>query len=235
MAKRLLVLGIMVGLAITAVYASPMGPVRPAMGRFGLEFEAASESRKMDISGNGTNTTNRKVESVLLLGRGTYGLTDRIELTARLGAADLDGRDMTAAAVKIGSNYRFAWGIGIGGILYDAGNWNLAAQGNYFAHTGHEPKAPYNTTSGKMKFWDYNIGLQVQGKFDQFLPYVGVKYSSARVDYSNINGENYKDEANKNVGVYCGAGVEFAPQWSGYIEGRFVDETSFGGGIRYTF
>jgi len=203
------------------------------MGRFGLEFEAASESRKYEQ--DGTNFSGRKCESVLLLGRGSYGLTDRVEVTARLGAADLEGHAAGAGGQKLSSNYRFAWGAGVGGILYDAGNWNLAAQGNYFSHTGHEID---NVASSKIKYWDYNLGLQVQGKFDQFLPYVGVKYSNARADYSNVTvgaTNNYKDEAEDNIGVYCGAGVEFAPQWSGYIEGRFVDETSFGGGIRYTF
>lgn len=225
-----------------AVQAGPMGPVQPQVGRFALEFEAASEMRRTEWSPNVND--KRKAESILYLGRGSYGLTDRVEVYARLGAANLKVKDVsdigpngpfTTLGATINGKSKLAWGLGLSGILYDAGTWNLAATANYFSHNGHDAKAPDNNSD--YDYWDYNLGLQLQGKFNQFLPYLGVKYSNSRVDYSKVRGAGvtYKDDQERNIGVYGGAAVHFTPQWSAYLEGRFVDETSFGGGIRYLF
>jgi len=242
--RKVLVIALVVGLAVTAAYSGPMGPVKPTMGRFGLEFEVASDRRDMEWSQN--RVDKWRAENLYFLGRGSYGLTDKVELTVRLGGANLDLVDkvdgVTAGESTFDGSSQFAWGVGLSGILYDAGTWNIAGTANYLAHSSHDGPitgAVPNTTSSNqdVDYREWQIGLQIQGKYDQFLPYLGVKYSDARVDYNKFYGRTNiaDDESDKNVGVYVGAGFELTPQWSGYIEGRFVDETSFGGGIRYTF
>jgi hypothetical protein len=42
-------------------------------------------------------------------------------------------------------------------------------------------------------------------------------------------------ESEKNFGLVVGSALDFAPQWSCFFEGRFLDETAFGGGIRRDF
>ncbi len=237
--KRILGLAAMGVLLATASYAGPMGPVDPTMGRFGLEFELASDRRDMEWSGNVAD--KYRAENLSFLGRGSYGLTDKVEVSVRLGGASMDHInrvDVNAAEQTFEGSGEFAWGLGIGAVLYDAGTWNIAGQANYLAHSGHTGNIlPAGTTNNDIDFSEWNVGLQIQGKYDQFLPYLGVKFSDASVEYNKLGGATGRadDEAEDNVGIYLGAGFDLTPQWSGYIEGRFIDETGFGGGIRYTF
>lgn len=238
--KRILGLAICGALLATASYAGPMGPVDPTMGRFGLEFELASDRRDMEWSGNVADKS--RVENLSYLARGSYGLTDKVEVSVRLGGASMDIVDKVDVGGGVEQTFEgsgeFAWGLGIGAVLYDAGTWNIAGQANYLAHGGHTGNIlPAGITNNDIDFSEWNIGLQIQGKYDQFLPYLGVKFSDATVDYNKYGGAtNVADEeAEDNVGIYVGAGFDLTPQWSGYLEGRFIDETGFGGGIRYTF
>lgn len=242
MVKKALVVGIAAAVCVTAASAGPMGPVKPTMGRFSLEGEVASERRDMEHTT--TPADKMRAEAVDFVGRISYGLTDKVEVTARLGGADLDVVDRAdvaaiGGAVANGSTFdgssQFAWGLGISAILYDAGTWNLAGNANYFSHADHNGNWGA-VTNNDLNYSDWNIGVQAQGKWDQFLPYLGVKYSDARIDFDKINGAARADAESENVvGVYVGTGFDLTPQWSGYVEGRFIEETSFGGGIRYTF
>jgi hypothetical protein len=237
--KKALAIAVVLGLAVTAAYASPMGPVKPTMGRFGLEFEVGAGQRDMEREIAANN--KMEAENLMFLGRLSYGLTDKVELTVRLGAQDLDA-DFTAPTTgNYDGNSKFAWGVGLSGILYEAGTWNIAGVANYFSSSSHNGRTTGNigaTTNTEVDYFDWNIGLQIQGKYDQFLPYLGVKYSDAKAEIDRWNNAaitNGDYEAEDNVGIYVGAGFDLTPQWSGYVEGRFIDETSFGGGIRYTF
>lgn len=237
--KRILGIALCGAVFATASYAAPMGPVKPAMGRFGLELEIAADRRDMEWS---TNTNDKdRVENLYFLGRGTYGLTDKVEVTVRLGGAGMDVVDLVdvnATENTFNGSSEFAWGLGIGAIVYDAGTWNIAGQANYLAHGGHTGTiTPAGTTNNDFDYSEWQVGLQIQGKYDQFLPYLGVKYSDATLDYNKVAGATGVADSNSdgNFGVYVGAGFDLTPQWSGYLEGRFVDETSFGGGVRYTF
>jgi hypothetical protein len=238
MFKKALAITVLTGVAVTSAYAGPMGPVKPSMGRFGLEFEVSADDRDMEWTGNAADKSH--AENINYLGRLSYGLTENVEIYGRLGGASfdiVDDVDVNATEQTFEGSGEFAWGGGIAGILYDAGTWNIAGNANYLAHSSHTGTiTPAGTTNNDIDFSEWNLGLQIQGKYDQFLPYLGVKYSDATIEYNRLGGAAVADEeSDNNVGVYVGAGIDLAPQWSAYIEGRFVDETSFGGGIRYTF
>lgn len=237
--RKALAIAVVLGLAATAALANPMGPVKPTMGRVGVEFEIAAGTR--DMERETARTEKLEAEQLAFLGRLSYGLTDMVEISARLGVQEIDA-DFTAPTTGAfnGSN-EFVWGVGISGILYDAGTWNLAGQANYLASSSHTGATTGNIVNNANNEIDYNawvIGLQIQGKYDQFLPYLGVRYSNAEVEFKRWNNASVADrnyEAENNFGIYVGAGFDLTPQWSGYVEGRFIDETAFGGGIRYTF
>lgn len=229
MLKRISTMVVIGAVTVTAAYAGPMGPVRPQMGRWGVEFEASIDNRDMEAENNAAN--QNEAENLNLLGRLSYGLTDRVEVGARLGVSDLDVDRRAGTTNNFTGSSEFAWGIALGAILYDAGTWNLAGNANYLAHDDH-------TTGGTtVDYSEWNIGAQIQGKYDMFYPYLGVKWSDATLEPTNGNalGTTSDFESENNVGVYVGAGWDLTPNWGGYVEGRFIDETSFGGGIRYTF
>lgn len=224
-----------------AATAAPVGWIHPEMGRFTIGGEVHKVTdRDMEQNAAGGRNTG-EVESLMWLGRGSYGLTDQFEIYGRLGGADADlsGTGSTTG-FTLNTGSEFAWGIGIQGIIYDAGTWNLAGDAQYFAHNDHTNTSSGgagfipNNTRGEFDWKEWQLALQVQGQFDQFYPYLGVKFSDVTLDFSQPGGTP-DVEADDNVGVYVGAGFNISPQWSGYVEGRFVDETAFGGGISYRF
>ena len=132
-----------VGLMVLSVHATPIGPVRPDMGRFSLEFEVASDRREMVVSNNGAD--KREVENLYLLSRASYGMTDNVEITVRLGATGMDYVDRVdnnGTETTFGGSSQLTWGIGIGAILYDAGTWNLGGVANYLSHNNHSGSWP---------------------------------------------------------------------------------------------
>lgn len=237
---RTLAVVVILALASAAAHAGPMGPIKPKYGRLSVEFEASSDRREMELS---TNRQDRsRSENVNYLGRLAYGLTDKVEVSARLGGANLDVVDLADAGNQaeqtLNGNNQFSWGLGLSGIIYSPGRWFIGGTANYLAHRDHngtlEPPA---ATGFDVNYAEWNLGLQVQATFDRWQPYVGVKYSDARNEYDQWAGVAMtgRDGSDQHVGLYLGAGLDITPQWSGYLEGRFIEETAFGGGIRFTY
>lgn len=229
MLKKVSAAVVMGAVISTVAYAGPMGPVKPTMGRWGVEAEASLDER--DMEAENTTTNQNEAENVNILGRISYGLTDRVEASVRLGVTDMEVNRTAGTTTNFAGSSEFAWGVALGAILYDAGTWNLAGSANYLAHDGHA------TGAADIDYSEWNIGAQLQGKYDMWMPYLGVKWSDATIEQNTGTplGAGGDFESDDNVGVYVGAGWDLTPNWSGYIEGRFIDETAFGGGIRYTF
>jgi len=242
MLKRSLSLFALIAVLIPSAGAGPMGPVRPSVGRFGLQVDVSADSHKTRWSQNAAD--RRKADSLMVFGQGSFGLTDKVEIYGRLGGANLKIKDssdigpngpFSAIGATIKGTNKLAWGIGIGAVLYDAGTWDFSGTANYLGHNSHDGKEPDGNS--EIDYWECNIGAQVQAKYDQFYPYLGVKYSDNAVDYVRVRGNSvtYKDRTHEHIGLYVGTGVDFSPQWSCYVEGRFIDETSGSAGIRFTF
>lgn len=215
--KQLLVAMMAGVLVATSAGAAPIGWINPEAGRVGVGVEVGTVTgRDLEPTGG----TNVEIESIYYVVRGSYGLTDQLEVYARLGGADLDADGGLGDA-----GAELAWGLGAQGILYDAGTWNLAADGTFFAHNDHS----FGSREGDFSEW--HLALQAQTQFEQFYPYIGVRYSDATLE---IAGQQDRD-ADDNFGVYVGSGFNVTDQISAYLEGRFIDETAFGAGIAYRF
>lgn len=209
-----MVTGLMV---TTAATAAPIGWINPKAGRATVGVEAGTvTSRDLEPTGG----TSVELESIYYGLRGSYGLTDNFEVYARLGGADLDASSGLGDA-----DGELAWGFGAQGIFYNAGAWNLAADATYFAHNDHS----FGSNEGDFSEW--HGAVQAQTQIEQFYPYVGVRYSDATLE---INNQPDRD-ADDNVGVYVGSGFNISDSLSAYLEGRFIDETAFGGGLTYRF
>ncbi len=231
-----------------SVSAGPMGPVRPAAERIGVEFEVASDERDLTWSGNSADIST--VENIAYIGRLSYGVTDRIEIHLRLGSTTLDLTDRPDATNAVPAIFngtrQFTWGGGFGAILVDERGWNLALQANALVHERHTGawSGAVNGTVNDYDYTEWQAGLQVQGRYPEFLflrnavPYLGVKYSDATLDENVYCGQRVTPpahDADDNFGVYTGIGFDLAPRWTMYLEGRFVDETSVGAGVRFLY
>lgn len=225
--KRFFGVALVGGILAGTVSAAPVGWINPQMGKFSVSGEVGKITSR-DFKRASGGTTTGEYESLYYTGRLAYGLTEQVELYGRLGAADLDAEAGSTVGTGSGGS-ELSWGAGGQGILYDAGSWNLGGDAQYNAHNDH---SGYSTTGTRAAdYSEWQLGVQVQGQFEEFFPYIGVKYSDATVEVSGLN----DDEADDNVGIYGGAGFNLTPQLSGYVEGQFVDNTMFGAGLRYTF
>ncbi len=220
----------------TGAAAAPMGPVKPSAGRFSIGLEGDVSARRMEWEGGSSVETD--YGSAGIMGRVSYGFTERAEVWGRFGYASLILQDPTPPRTTVEFDNAFAWGVGGGGIAMDQENWNLAIQGNYNSHGDH---ALQGLSSGSFDAtWsDWNIGVQAQGKYDAFMPYIGLRYSDATAEYSGIFvaalGGGFDDNAQTNFGIYGGFGYDFSPEFSAYLDGRVIDELGIGGGLKYSF
>lgn len=219
-----------------AASAAPMGPVDPSAQKVSIEIEGGFDQRDMEWELDGENLARNEV--TYGYARIAYGVTKRAEVHLRLGLADLETNDLDDFRGMRSYNYQtnavFAWGVGGGAILFDRRTWNVAVNGNYVSHSGHEFEGGF---LGDVDYDEANGGLQLQIPYYTTLPYLGVKYTWARNTFSpgSTRRAGAEDQAAKHVGVYAGFGFQVSPRISGYVEGRFADETSAGGGLRYTF
>lgn len=233
---------VVLGVTATAVVAGPMGPVRPSSGRWGLEIEGSRESREFALEK--ITADKYSAENTRYLSRISYGVTDNMELSVRFGADQMDIINIPdvnpAQSVFFGSN-QFAWGLGIGTILYDGGIANLACQATWLSHSNHTGVvAPSGTGDNVFDFTEWQIGMQVQGQFGRFLPYIGTKYSDAQIKNTSANRVSFSSSFNtihsdQNVGAYGGAMFDVTSGLSLYVEAHGIDESSFGAGMRYSF
>jgi hypothetical protein len=229
-------LSLIVCLLVPPVSAGPMGPVDPTARAVSVEIEGGFEKRDMEWELDGENRARNEI--MYGYARLAYGVTKNAEVHLRLGLADLETRDLDdirgngSYAYHTGS--AFAWGLGGGAVLFDRRVWNVALNANYLAHAGHEFDGGF---LGDIDYEEANGGLQLQIPYHGTLPYLGVKYSWARNTYAAgaTRRAGARDQSAKAVGVYAGFGFNLSPRISGYLEGRFADETSAGGGLRYTF
>lgn len=213
---------------VSPTLAGPMGPVRPANGKFSVEALGAYDRRElMPLPGAGGEC---EVINTRPLASLSYGLTDRVELSARLGASLLKLQSPATDGASVKTNTRLAWGGKLAALLMQGRRWSLAAQTDCLVHSGHKNRDRLGATLIDYREWQ--AGLQLQYRYDLLRPYLGTAYSDCRVRYRyGWEGERSR----RRVGVYGGTGCDFSTHCSGFIEGRFLDETGAAAGLRYTF
>lgn len=237
--RRILLLVFAAAAFAMPAMAVPMGPVKPEDGRIAVSFEGSSERRGMEWL---TDPRDRsEVERVLYQAHVTYGFTDKIELGFRAGFADMTFTEIPGPFVSGENRYnggvKAGWGFSYGAILHEYDKWELAGVANFFRHAGHSGDGAIFLTTDYVDYQEWNAGLQYQFRSEKFIPYVGARYSDARMDFDNFRGKTGlgRDTARNNYGLYGGFHMQMRKDFSAFLEGRFLDETAYSGGFRYVF
>lgn len=226
--------------------AAPLGPVRPTDRQVRLGFEAFSAHRDLESSrGNASGSENRS-RAISYFGKVSYGFHERVEVSLRLGLADLDLYDRTTnftaftntiSDQRWNGDFAFAGGLGASGIVYDPGPFNIALAGNVLFHAGHSSSDPFtfygSNLSPTVDYSEWSLGLAIQSRFGGAEPYIGVRYSGVSIDVDPSRNITFDNK--HSLGVYAGSSYEIAPRWSAFVEGQLIDAVAFGGGIEYTF
>lgn len=260
MAKIMLaVLAVMV--MVVPVMAEVGGPALPA-GRLEVGYDVEYINRDYDFQGwtwAAAPTPGRdydmEVRTVGHYGTIAYGFTDQFEGKVYLGGADFEGDDQQPAANKwtYDDGTSFSWGLGTKFTVPDVYNQvDLTLGGQYFASQwknvatttgGVNDDNPVDDSDMDVDSRMWNISLVASTDFEQFTPYIGIRYSNDQVDADYIakaatagTSGTINYESDNTFGGVVGTDIDFNGVFGGNVEVRFGDENiGVGGGINYKF
>ncbi|MEW6170800.1 MAG: hypothetical protein AB1472_04520, partial [Candidatus Omnitrophota bacterium] len=165
----------------------------------------------------------------------------------------------------------FVWGIGFKATYDLAKNWLIGIDAQYLRHKhdydaaslemvtiigGPGNNAIYESWSGTLTAYEWQIAPYLAKKIGNFIPYLGLKYSDLRIKdqsqvgykyyitmitsnspFIDVGSSNYtkKYKAVDHVGPFVGLDYNITKNLKLNIEGRFVDETAISGNISYKF
>lgn len=236
---------------VSTIYAAPVGNIAtPAVLKKGLVIQdqegqygiiAASEN---DITFD-RNLKDQNSDTQFLFFGGKVGVLfmDRFSAYAVLGAGEARQTfKFTGINVTWATDYDFVWAAGGTVIAYET---KLEQMGNGVLRAGLDGRyrqahldVDDPNQAPKYEFDEWQVALAVSYQIDQFIPYVGVKYSDATGDATaTLNGQEYKIdfEGDDNVGIFVGGDYLIDDSVMINVEGRFIDETalSLGATIRF--
>ncbi|OQX84779.1 MAG: hypothetical protein B6D55_08435 [Candidatus Omnitrophica bacterium 4484_70.2] len=177
-----------------------------------------------------------------VLVRGSYGITDNVDVYVLLGTADAEVKGAAFVGgvtwdYRMKTDNAFAYGGGLKFSYPVYENWILGLDAHYVRHkndfSAHMDSAVAGYgISGDATFQEWQVVGVVGYKIDKFLPYLGVGYTDMRLkleeDWSDGDHTTSKYEADDNAGVICGVSYQPTENITLGLEGRFVDETAIG-------
>ncbi len=176
-----------------------------------------------------------------------YKVNDNLDIYLRLGIADLvNETSLSFLGVDVGKNElktrnAFAYGFGLKGTRDLENNYLIGGDFQYLRHKNTfsakyvEAGSPDEITDGKIAIEEWHIASYVGKRIENFVPYIGIRYSDLRAEIHDNEDDKIKLKAADNFGVFLGTDYTIDDNWSLNLEGRFIDETamSFGGAYRF--
>jgi len=243
-------------MASTALYSSPVGnPAAPELlqkgffgscdswiyPRMGYEGDFVADGR-MEQFDQGRGRVDRYQQDTNS-GTFTLDIVNRLDVYGVFGSSKTqadwrfsDGIAGTVTRIEMGTRHQFLWGAGARAILYEWGRAFLGLGGRYSSCNYRPARLASNgvvrPVRGAHCDWrEWQINLDVAYKIDVFTPYIGAKYSDARMDLrdfplpiaADLTGSNsFKNRV--PVGLYVGCALSTGQYFMLNIEGRLADE-----------
>ena len=238
-----------------ALFALPCGnPASPHIIEEGLLISPASWVN-CRVGYEGNFVSNRRLkksefnnridhfEMDMNAGTFTVNVQNRLDLYAVGGEARMQSywrfveTNQTPSRVEFETKYRWAWSGGARAVFFDWGRTSLELGGRYLTS---KPKVLWLTKNGtpiafnkaKCHFSEWQLDLGIAYHADLFFPYLGIKYSRAKVRVSEIDAAIIGDEEThhvrmknrRKVGMMLGCGVSNGKYFLLNIEARLFDE-----------
>jgi hypothetical protein len=267
--KKLLAIIICLGfvLCVTAAYAAPVGNIAtPATLQKGIIYQD-KDAQFAVVAGGEIDLTwdqklkhqDKKTEYYFYGGKVGLLIMERFMPYAILGGAEAKKQVFRVGDNKIewDTKYDFVWGVGGTAMLYETklegmgnGTLRIGVDGRY--RQSHlkvdkikkDNEAAIKTsdasiTDTRYHLDEWQVALAVSYQMDQFIPYIGGKYSDSSGDAKTtiVNDKEYKvDFRNKTkVGMFVGGDFLVNDSFTANIEGRFFDETALSLGATLRF
>ena len=219
----------------------------------GLESVFDRDMKLKSISASGTQISEAKFDEMYRMdAKISYGIFDNLDIYVKLGVADFETEEKWTnttpekGTIMNDAQNDFMYGAGLKGTVALKDNWLLGADIQYLRHRNKYDGRINNETdpsdseniSGKMTVYEWHVAPYISKKLDNFIPYLGVKYSDVRVkdNYNTSSGTvEEKRKADDNVGIFVGTDYAINDNWNINLEGRFIDETALSFGVTYKF
>ena len=236
---------------VSTIYAAPVGNIAaPAVLKKGVVMQDQQgeygiiASYETDITYD-RNLKNQNSDTEFLFFGGKVGvlLMDRFIGYGVFGSG-IANQVFTFSDlnVKWATEYDLVWGVGGTIMAYETkieqmgnGILRVGLDGRYRqAHLDVEDA----NQSPSYEFSEWQAALAVAYQIEQFIPYVGVKYSDAAGDATaTLNGTAYKIdfENDDNVGIFVGGDYLIDDSVMINLEGRFIDESALSAGATIRF
>ena len=247
----------------TAVYAASIGGAETqGKGKVAAGFDSAfifdRDLKFKSASGLSAAADVKEVEidkGYQIMLKSSYGLLDNLDVYVKLGAADYDvdaaiynkNTGAKDSSDEINTDTDFAYGLGLKGSYDLTETWLIGCDLQYLrskhktkiAETTIATGAIESTTYKSGTFQEWHIAPYVGYRAGDFLPYLGVRYSDAKLSMKSPADSGWTDdhkyEADDNFGVFLGTDYKISETCSLNLEGRFIDETAMSFGAAYRF
>ncbi len=182
----------------------------------------------------------------------TLNILDRLDIFGILGSSRVSSEwrftiDNSTSLAELETFYNFLWGVGARGILFEWGCTSLSLGGRYehsdYSNVWLTIDGASQPTNGTHLLWrEWQIDLDLSFKIEIFTPYVGLKYSNAKVKVGDFtvpisnNGSGNNSFKNRTpVGVFIGCTLSTGRYFMLNVEGRLVDEeaVTISGDLRF--
>jgi len=254
--KKLIVLSLaaLFCLPLSSYAASIGGTETQGQGKLaiGLDqeilFDRDMKVKSMEPNSGAENNVNIDNEYRTVV-KASYGVLDNLDIYVKLGTADFETKNnwsdpADTGTIKNKTKNAFAYGMGIKGTYSLKNDWLIGADLQYLTHKNKYKGSLINETSpassedfsGKMNVQEWQAAPYIAKKIENFVPYIGVKYSDLRIEDKftlSVGDIKSKMKASDNVGVFLGTDYKLGKNWKLNMEGRFIDETAMSFGATY--
>lgn len=215
----------------------PLSSWVSARGGYEGDFVGDAKLKQIDEGSGRVDTFQQYTNSATI----TVNLLDRLDLYALFGSSRVcaDWRfteGVTVTQTQLETLYRFFWGVGGRGILYEWEKLSLGMGGRY-SHCRYKPSwltsngVPQDTSGARMEWQEWQADLALSYKIDFFVPYIGAQYANVTSHLGELtfpiagNGSgNNHFESRIPVGMVIGCAISNGRYFMLNIEGRLINE-----------
>ena len=195
------------------------------------------------------NNFDDKIDQASLFTNAGYvalNVWDGLDFFATFGTSTFTVEGNTQAFGKLGNGRlriemspEFSWSFGVRATIWEWGCTSAGVEGQYFCTKPHVRQVTENCeTSIYPNSWvrclyeEWQVGVGISHKINQFVPYLGVKCSHARIDFGDAELDFgiwkpavlYDLESGKDWGFAVGLTYLSCGWGTVTVEGRFADE-----------
>ena len=201
--------------AMAGTVGNPTATVKEGSFRLGVEIDSWTRDMEDEYGGEG------EVEGTKILVNGTYGISEKIDIFAKIGMADAKIDDL-----NFDSDMEISYGIGGKVNVYEKGQIKAGVVAQILFWSGEDSPAPGIDVEVDATEFDLAVGGTYEVS-EAFKCYGGLMYAMVSGDVSAAGLGSFDFDEADPIGIFIGGEFAITPQAKAGLEVRLVSETSF--------